>query len=307
MTSWTIVGAGALGCTFASLLVQSGQGVSLLMRDHYRGRFHPGIDFTDLKGRGHLIHTRRLFACDLMGQHDKIQRLLVTTKVFQIEEALSPLVGRICPEVPIILMHNGMGSVETVSRLFPDNPILQATTTNGALRSGPFIVRQTGGGETWIGAANAKARDCAEDILESLGSALPHLDWSDQIEERLWSKLAINCVINPLTALHRCRNGDLLEDRFHDTLEQLYDELFEVMKSEGLTIPRQQIKRQVEMAIQCTAENYSSMNRDLMLQRRSEIEQITGFVLSRAQRHGLRTPVNHQLYIDIKEKESSYV
>ena len=38
--------------------------------------------------------------------------------------------------------------------------------------------------------------------------ALPaHCEWSADIDTVLWRKLAINCAINPVTALHRCRTG----------------------------------------------------------------------------------------------------
>ncbi|MFT7914881.1 ketopantoate reductase C-terminal domain-containing protein, partial [Salmonella enterica] len=35
--------------------------------------------------------------------------------------------------------------------------------------------------------------------------------WSTEILSRLWRKLALNCAINPLTVLHDCRNGELLQ------------------------------------------------------------------------------------------------
>ncbi len=43
---WTLLGCGALGGVFASLLTQSGQATRVLLRERHRSTLHPGIDFT---------------------------------------------------------------------------------------------------------------------------------------------------------------------------------------------------------------------------------------------------------------------
>lgn len=296
---WTILGAGALGGVLASLLQLSGQSVRVMLRDEQRARLHPQFDFTSLDGNQHVLDIPRAFPSDIA----QTRRLLVVTKAGQILPALRPLVGKLPREVPIVLLHNGMGIAEQVATLFPDNPLLLAVTSHGALRSGHFTFRHTGKGESWVGPYNPAAQQhtaLADDLARALGQA----GWDEQIALRQWQKLAINCMINPLTALHRVTNGELTAPRFAEALEQLSVELADVMQAEGMTVSADELLRRTLAVAELTAENHSSMLQDMEAGRPTEIEAITGFLLECADRHGIAVPVSRNLYQAIKEKQA---
>jgi 2-dehydropantoate 2-reductase len=67
-------------------------------------------------------------------------------------------VGQLATDVPIVLLHNGMGIAEQVVTLFPHNPVIAGVTSHGAMQSGHFVFRHTGKGETWLGPVNEAAR-----------------------------------------------------------------------------------------------------------------------------------------------------
>src|SRR5690606_14296805 len=139
---WSLLGCGALGGVFASLLTQSGQSTRVLLRDRHRSTLHPGIDFTSLEGQTQLIAIERGF----IDQPGQIKRLLVMTKAGQVVSALTPLAGKLAAGVPIVLLHNGMGIAEQVVQLFPHNPVIAGVTSHGAMQSGHFVFRHTGKG-----------------------------------------------------------------------------------------------------------------------------------------------------------------
>ncbi|MFM4938535.1 ketopantoate reductase family protein [Aeromonas enteropelogenes] len=294
---WTLLGCGALGGVFASLLTQSGQPTRVLLRDHHQSTLHPGIDFTSLEGHTQLLAIERGF----VGKPGQIQRLLVMTKANQVIAALTPLVGKLAAGVPIVLLHNGMGIAEQVVALFPHNPVIAGVTSHGAMKSGHFVFRHTGKGETWLGPVNEAARAHAA-LADELALALGQAGWDEQIRTRQWQKLAINCAINPLTALHKLKNGELAGPRFADTLQQVCVEVADVMCAEGMQTTAEELLRRVMTVVELTADNYSSMHQDMEQKRETEIDAITGFLLASAAKHGIAVPVNQGLYQAIKEK-----
>lgn len=82
--------------------------------------------------------------------------LVVTTKAWQVEVALTPLIHRLPEHWTILLLHNGMGTADWVKTHFPQQTILCGVTSRGARRLGSVILA-TGAGETWIGPANSNA------------------------------------------------------------------------------------------------------------------------------------------------------
>ncbi|WP_421311274.1 ketopantoate reductase family protein [Aeromonas sp. 603757] len=297
---WTLLGCGALGGVFASLLTQSGQSTRVLLREHHQSTLHPGFDFTSLEGQVQLLNIERAFA----GQPGKIQRLLVMTKASQVVGALAPLVGHLDAGVPIVLLHNGMGIAEKVVQMFPHNPVIAGVTSHGAMKAGHFVFRHTGKGETWLGPFNEAAKAHAS-LADELAQALGQAGWDEQIVARQWQKLAINCAINPLTALYKLKNGELAGPRFADALQQICVEVADVMCAEGVATTAEELQRRVMTVVELTADNYSSMYQDMELGRETEIEAITGFLLVKAARHGIAVPVNQGLYQAIKEKSQA--
>ena len=290
--------AAPLGGVFASLLTQSGQATRVLLRERHRSTLHPGIDFTSLEGHTQLINIERGF----ISQPGQVKRLLVMTKAGQVIEALTPLVGQLATDVPIVLLHNGMGIAEQVVTLFPHNPVIAGVTSHGAMQSGHFVFRHTGKGETWLGPVNEAARAHAA-LADDLAAALGQAGWDEQIQARQWQKLAVNCAINPLTALYKLKNGELAGPRFADALQQICVEVADVMQAEGQPTGSDELLRRVMTVVELTADNYSSMYQDMELGRETEIEAITGFLLARAASHGIAVPVNQGLYQAIKEKQ----
>ncbi|WP_033137916.1 ketopantoate reductase family protein [Aeromonas finlandensis] len=297
---WSLLGCGALGGVFASLLTISGQSTRVLLREHHQSTLHPGIDFTSLEGHVQLLNIDRGF----VSKPGKIKRLLVMTKANQVLGALLPLVGALDAGVPIVLLHNGMGIAEQVAAMFPHNPVIAGVTSHGAMQCGHFVFRHTGKGETWLGPINEAAKAHAA-LADELALALGQAGWDEQILLRQWQKLAINCAINPLTGLYKLKNGELAGPRFADALQQVCVEVADVMCAEGMATTAEELQRRVMTVVELTADNYSSMYQDMEQGRETEIEAITGFLLAKAAEHGIAVPVNQGLYQAIKEKSQA--
>lgn len=226
--------------------------------------------------------------------------LLVTLKAWQVSGAIAALLPRLAPNCAILLLHNGMGTIEELPRHI-SQPLLAGITTHAARRSAT-VVEHVAAGITHIGPI--RADEDRSPLAEILHQALPDVAWHNDIAATRWLKLAANCAINPLTAVYQCRNGGL--SAYPQRLEALCREIASVMEREGYPTSADSLMLYVSQLIQHTADNTSSMLQDVLAQRHTEIDYITGYLLRRARQHGLALPENSRLFEQIKQKENEY-
>ncbi|WP_346827192.1 2-dehydropantoate 2-reductase [Serratia inhibens] len=289
----TVLGCGALGQLWLSRLYQQGHDVQGWLRVP-----QPFCAVNVIEPEG-VSFNRNLPTND--PEHlAQSELLLVTLKAWQVSGAVSALLPRLNPHCAILLLHNGMG---TQDELPPNHqPILQGTTTHAARHEGSTIIH-VAGGTTHIGPTSPAAIHLSH-LAEVLHQALPDVAWHDNIASANWRKLAVNCVINPLTALYNCRNGEL--QRYPEQIEILCREVSSVMEMEGYHTSCEGLWQYVMEVIQSTADNISSMLQDVRTQRHTEIDYITGYLLRRARSHGMILPENARLFELIKRKENEY-
>lgn len=289
---WHILGAGAIGCLFGQQLIAGGSPVTLLLR---QAPAQPtGMLSVADNGECQAVPVQ----LSATSGADRINLLLVTTKAQDIETALRSVLHRITDTTDIVLGANGMGFVAGVRAMLPANRIFVCTTTEGAYRIGPLHIRHAGQGLTRIGNVNGGGPPA---WFESWLAAPIHCQWENDINAALWHKLALNCAINPLTALHRCSNGTLARDT---TLSQqvatLCDEIAAVSRARGSKETAALVHAAVAEVIAATATNRSSMLQDIDAGRATEIDYITGYLVSEATRLGIAVPANRSLLDKVK-------
>lgn len=293
-SQWHLLGAGSLGCLFAAYLQHAGVALEIIVRDAATLQTlneNGGITLTE-----DTEHSTIAIAATIPHTLDApITQLLICTKAQQTLAAIDSVKHRLATDSLIILLQNGMGVRELLQQQFPHATILHALSTEGAFRTARFHVTHAGHGETVIGAIEAQQQILAKKTVNALQCKLPIVFVPD-IERRLWLKLAVNSVINPLTALHRCRNGELLKlDDIDSTIENLYAELALVTQIENIDVDVKEMRDEVYRVIHATAQNKSSMLQDIEAGRASEIDFINGFIVQRAHAHGLECEQHEHL------------
>lgn len=292
---WQIIGAGAIGCLWAANLLQSGQKIHLVTRKK--------------------IDKNKLFYQNLIGQHFEhtcscsskllpaFTPILVCVKAPQVKQALIQHRDNISTSQVIILMHNGMGSAEQIANIFPENPIICATTANASLLNSPLNIKQTGLGITFLGPFNSKAKQYSS-LTKDLEKALNNCHWCENIEQKLWLKLIINIAINPLTAIFQITNGALSNTKYQLQIREIIHEAMPLFTKLGLKFEEESLIATINTVIDATAENYSSMNRDIFYARPTENEYINGYLLNKASQFNIETPLIKSLYTQIKVLEN---
>lgn len=307
MKPWYILGVGAIGGLFASTLLRAGQPVRLVLRhsqlcDDYRQ--HGLVIETP---NGCEQYTPLALSLDQPLPATAIQQLLVTTKAQQTATAVTGVTTALHPEATVVLLQNGMGVAEEIRPLLPERcQLLHATTTEGAWRRAPFHLVHAGRGLTRIGSTPTQLA-MAQDIARHWTKAGLDCQAEADIQPYLWRKLAINCAINPFTALYQCRNGELPDQPdWQARCQQVLREILALATAEGYGSALTNIEDEVENVVRTTAANHSSMLQDIRAGRSTEINYLNGFIWRRCQQHALPCAENRTLTEAVLALSSSH-
>lgn len=264
---------------------------------------------------------------------DIIFSLIVSVKAPQIVRALQSVAHRLTRESTILFLQNGMGILDEVNeKLFPDEEsrptYVVGVVSHGLYSTRNFSVIHAGEGTIALGVMPRlpmAEREQPEQLSQLAPSARYLLRTmtrtpifvavgfppTDLLQQQL-DKLAVNCIINPLTALMDCKNGALLSNfSFTRVMRLLLAEIALVIKSlpELKNVPN--VKMRFDTArleglvysiANSTANNNSSMLQDLRQGKQTEIDYINGYVIKRGEEMGVHCVINYMLVHMIKGK-----
>jgi 2-dehydropantoate 2-reductase len=124
-------------------------------------------------------------------------------------------------------------------------------------------------------------------------------------------KLVVNAMINPLTVVFNCRNGELFNrEPIMQVMRQLLREASQVIQSlpevknnptSKLRFSEQNLESTVLDVAKKTAKNTSSMLQDVRAGRDTEIDYINGYVVKRGKLAGIDCTNNEKLVGMVKE------
>jgi 2-dehydropantoate 2-reductase len=294
-----IVGKGAIGGLIGFKCHQLGYDYQHLIKSQSQLQLQSLFKTTDIAGISHSFTPNTSF----MTKPSQFDLLILPVKAYQVMPVLEQLESFIQPKHIIVLLHNGMGTIEQVKDMLPSNPLIAATTSYAALKPDTNTLIETGLGQThlgWLNSVDLRLKQSIEPVLSAL---LPPSNWHQDIGLALWNKLAINSVINSLTAIHNVKNGELAESKYDTTISSLCCEVANVMQALGYTTNSLELIKHVRKVITATANNYSSMHQDLKFKRHTEIEFINGYVTFKAAELNIQVPHNQRLLEQIRQLE----
>ncbi|MGH2606189.1 MAG: ketopantoate reductase family protein, partial [Anaerolineales bacterium] len=222
--------------------------------------------------------------------------VLVLVKSWQTRRAARQLAECLAPDGVSLSLQNGLGNMDVLSQVLGPERTALGVTTSGATLLGPGRVRAGGTGPVYL--ARHRRLGPIADLLRMADFAVEEVP---DVEGLLWGKLAVNAAINPLTALLRVPNGDLLE-RTHarELMAAAAQEVAQVAAALGIRPTGGRADEQAFEVARRTAANRSSMLQDVDRRAPTEIDAICGAVVDFGRRKGVPTPVNFALWAMVR-------
>jgi len=259
-----------------------------------------------------------------------IENLIITTKTLNTVAALSPLKHRLNAQSTILFTQNGMGTMEEVTKsLFPDPQTrphyLAAITSHGVYSTAPFCAVHAGLADVTISRVTAQHPDFKgmggrEESASQSQYLIDHIVAASILNAKAvepeelvllqLEKLVANAMMNPLTVIFNCKNGELFNrEPIIKLMRELLAEVSEVILAmqelqEDAVVPKRFSVEKLESVVlslaERTAKNTSSMLQDAKAGRKTEIDYINGYVVRRGKELGIDVTNNERLVEMIK-------
>jgi 2-dehydropantoate 2-reductase len=295
----TVFGTGALGSWMAAHLSATGEAPVTVV-----GTWAEGLDAIARQGirvdEPARSFTARPAVAHLRDAIPPAETVLVLVKSHRTEAIAAAAARAARADGRIVTLQNGLGNRERLAAADTERRVRAGIVVAGVHLVAPALVSALPGTVTLEGAQEPPMqRLCGLMRRAGLEARL-----TADVEPELWRKLAVNCAINPLSALRGVPNGALLEDaEARALMTAAAEEVQAVAAARGIALAG--LVQAAQDVAAGTARNRSSMLQDLDRGARTEIDALCGAVVREGRRLGVPTPVNERLWREVEAREAA--
>jgi 2-dehydropantoate 2-reductase len=310
-----IIGAGAVGCVAGGLLTRAGRDVTLIDQwpEHVEAMKRDGLRLGGTCGE-HRIRVTALHLHEVQRLRDPFDTLLVAVKAYDTEWATALGVGCLGPRGIVVDFQNGIND-ERVAAVAGRPRTLGCVILIGAGLYEPGHAMRTDTGTIGFkvgeldGADSPRARDLARVLSDVAPAEVTANLWGER-----WSKLALNCMANPLAGLSGLGTGEVRTASGPRRLAvHLGAEAIQVGRACGHEVepiwgiaPQRFVDAAAGIGLAAVEADIGrdagsrgggrpSMLQDVLRGRRTEIDALNGYVVEQGRRLGVKTPFNEAM------------
>ncbi|HET6368072.1 MAG TPA: 2-dehydropantoate 2-reductase [Pseudomonadales bacterium] len=307
-----IIGAGAIGCVVGGLLARAGQDVTLVDQwpEHVETMRSRGLRLSGTCG-DHLVPVRALHIHELQQVAEPFDTVFIAVKSYDTEWATALGVAYLKPDGVVVDFQNGINDHRVAAVAGRERTLGCVILISAGMYEPGHALRTDAGKSAFkIGEHDGKDSPRARRLAELLSAVAPAEVTTNLWGER-WSKLALNCMVNPLAGLSGLGTAEVrLDPAMRRLAVFLGAEVITVGRAAGYEVePIWGIATQrfvdaaagrglaeVEQAVSADAASRKggrpSMLQDVMRGRRTEVEHLNGYVAAEGARLGVPAPLN---------------
>lgn len=299
-----VFGVGGVGGYFGARLAEAGQDVVLIARgDHLRAIRENGLRLESIAGD---VAIDPIEATDDPSEVGTVDAVIVATKTWQLPEAaeaIPPLVGPATMVVPVL---NGVEAAEVLVGALGREHVVGGLCGMISYVVGPGHVRHAGA-EPWVtfgeldGGITERVR-LLEGVLRRCRGL--HVEVAEDILAALWEKFMFITATGGVGAVTRAPMGvfrSVPETR--GVLEEAMREVVRVARARGVTLPADAVDERMAFIDGLEPHGTSSMQRDIIEGKRSELDAWNGAVVRLGREAGVETPVHAAIYASLLPQE----
>lgn len=303
-----VIGLGALGGVFATLLKKDGHHIAALDRAETVNAISDRLVRISGIWGDHESRLDELASNPekLSGNYDLA---ILTVKSFNTREALEGGLRLIDDSTRVILAQNGYGNYEAAQNVLPRNQLIVGRVIFGAQIVEPGHSKVTViADDVILGQPDGEIPEAEVKMLaETINHAGIPCRASTAVMQFLWGKILYNSALNSLGAILEVNYGTLAGLEWtRQTMNAVIDEIFSVLAAMKQPMPwDESAYRELfyTKLIPPTANHFPSMLQDIQSGRRTEIDFLNGAVVALGKEFEIPTPVNETVTQLVKAKE----
>ncbi len=315
-----IIGAGAIGSVVGGLLTKAGHDVTLIAQwpEHVETMRSRGLTLSGTCG-DHLVRVRALHIHELQSVTEPFDVVFVSVKSYDTEWATSLGLEYLRPDGAVVDFQNGMND-ERVAAIAGRERTLGCVITIGAglIAAGHAMRTDSGRLGFKLGELDGRETDRAKKLVAIMNDVAPTKLTTNLLGER-FSKLAVNCMANPLAGLSGYGSAEVRSVREPCLIGiQIAAEVVKVARASGYEvepiygIPAQryvdgaegrgldQLHADIAASARFLTGGRPSLLPDVLKKRRTEIEYLNGWVAQQGKKVGVPTPFNDAVVALVK-------
>lgn len=297
-----IIGLGAVGTNFAYYLNQHlPKGALLIVADAERiARYqNEGVYYNEERcDFTYVIDSKK---------HAPVDLVIFCTKSLGLEAACMSMRHYIDEHTLLMSAVNGITSEQVLQRYFPKQNVIYTVAQGMDATKEGLHVTCSNIGELVFGAVSREQKEAVMRIHHFFAKiGFPHRVKEDIIYHQ-WGKFMLNCGLNQVAAVYHGTYGTIQKEGV--PRNQMLEAMREVQRlsvCEGINLKETDVMRWAAMCDPLDPQGMPSMAQDVKAKRPTEVDLFAKEVCKRAERCHLSTPVNEQLYHQIKEIEKHY-
>ena len=307
-----IIGAGAIGCVVGGLLTKAGRDVTLLDQwpEHVETLKREGLRLSGTCGE-HRIRVKALHLHEAQTIEEPFGAAFVAVKSYDTEWATALACAYLRPDGVVVDFQNGVND-ERVAAVAGRARTLGCVITIGAGMYEPGHAMRTDSGTLGfkVGELDGKDTPRARALVAVLNDVAPTKLTQNLWGER-WSKLAVNCMANPLAGLSGLGSAEVRSAPVPRRIAiRIAAEVIRVGRACGHEVEpiygisaqrfvdaaegrgHGEVEADMAASVKFLSGGRPSMLQDVMRGRRTEIDQLNGYVVARGREVAVATPFN---------------
>ncbi len=299
-----VYGSGGVGAYFGGRLAQIGQDVTFIARNENLSALRSnGLRVGSIAGDFVIDKVKVSNNPAEVGPVDYVLCCVKAWQVTAAARAMQPMIG---PETLIVPLQNGVEAPDQIGNILDPANVLGGLCAIVAFQASPGHIKHIGGNplirfghldnrpDPRVNALSEIFNHCS-----GVKSSIP-----EDLVLAMWQKFMLITPWSGLGSVSRAPIGVLLEQpETRDLLTEAADEIYRLGLAKGIAMPEDSVAKTIETLEGMPPNSTTSMQRDLVGGRPSELDAQNGAVVRLAHEVGLDMPLNRFFLYGLRSLE----